>query len=128
LTGLDVIKLIVNLAENTPDFHTAAVISETISKIVPRIYYDIGSMIADAQLDENRIKKSETVSRNPIFMWRCTGKNLNSRINLIYRCYDCTSYKNICNIGKYNRYREKDRLFIIIASNSKKYLSQQPNA
>jgi hypothetical protein len=51
LTGLDVIKLIVNLAENTSDFHTAAVISETISKIVPGIYYDIGSMIADAQLE-----------------------------------------------------------------------------
>ncbi len=57
LSGLDVIVLIVNLAENTPDFHAAAVISEAISKIVPGIYCDIGSMIADAQLDENRIKK-----------------------------------------------------------------------
>ena len=43
--------------ENTPDFHAAAVISEAISKIVPGIHCDIGSMIADAQLDENRIKK-----------------------------------------------------------------------
>jgi hypothetical protein len=76
---------VLSYLENTPDFHAAAVISEAISKIVPGIHCDIGSMIADAQLDENRIKKSETVSQNPIFMWTCICKNLNSRINLIYR-------------------------------------------
>jgi predicted ATP-grasp superfamily ATP-dependent carboligase len=44
------------LAKDMPDFHAAAVISEAISKLVPGIYCDIGSLIADAQLDENRIK------------------------------------------------------------------------
>jgi uncharacterized protein len=62
LTGLDVIVLIVNLAKDLPDFHAAAVISEAISKLVPGIYCDIGSLIADAQLDENRIKKYQKKS------------------------------------------------------------------
>ena len=45
-----------------PDFHAVAVISEAISKLVPGIYCDIGSLIADAQLDENRIKKYQKKS------------------------------------------------------------------
>jgi len=87
LTGLDVIVLIVNLAKNTQDFHAAAVISEAISKIVPGIYCDTGSMIADAQLDENRIKNiRNSQSKSDFHVDICTGKNLKSRINLIHRC------------------------------------------
>jgi uncharacterized protein len=56
LIDLDVIVLIVNLVKDMPDFHAAAVISEAISKLVPGIYCDIGSLMADAQLAENRIK------------------------------------------------------------------------
>jgi uncharacterized protein len=56
LTGLDVIVLIVNVVEDMPGFHAAAVISEAISKLVPGIYCDIGSLMSDAQLAENRIK------------------------------------------------------------------------
>src|SRR5919197_1657508 len=56
LTGLDVIVLIVNVVKDMPYFHAAAVISEAISKLVLGIYCDIGSLMADAQLAENRIK------------------------------------------------------------------------
>jgi uncharacterized protein len=56
LAGLDVIVLIVNVIKNMPDFHAAAVISEAISKLVPGIYCDIGSLMSNAQLAENRIK------------------------------------------------------------------------
>ena len=56
------IVLVVNLAKDMPDFHAVAVISEAISKLVPGIYCDIGSLIADAQLDENRIKKYQKKS------------------------------------------------------------------
>ncbi|MFL6401163.1 MAG: PAC2 family protein [Nitrososphaeraceae archaeon] len=56
LTGLDVIVLIVNVVKDTPDLHAAAVISKAISKLVPGIYCDIGSLMADAQVAENRIK------------------------------------------------------------------------
>ena len=64
LTGLDVIVLIVNVVKDTPDFHAAAVISKAISKLVPCIYCDIGSLMADAQVAENRIKISEKVNQN----------------------------------------------------------------
>ena len=73
LAGLDVIVLLVNLAKDMPDFHAAAIISEAISKLVPGIYCDIGSLIADAELDENRIKnirKSQSKSDFQVDMYR----------------------------------------------------------
>lgn len=73
LAGLDVIVLIVHLAKDMPDFHAAAVISEAISKLVPGIYCDIRSLIADAQLDENNIKnirKSQSKSDFQVDMYR----------------------------------------------------------
>jgi hypothetical protein len=58
---------------NTARFSGRSYYSEAISKIVPGIYCDIGSLIADAQLDENMIKnirKSQSKSDFQVDMHR----------------------------------------------------------
>ena len=56
LTNLDVIVFLVNALPNMPDFRAAAAVSEAVSKIVPTLSCDIGSLMVEAQLIETRMK------------------------------------------------------------------------
>jgi predicted ATP-grasp superfamily ATP-dependent carboligase len=57
LTNLDVIVFLVNVIPAIPDFRAAAAVSEAVSKIVPNLSCDIGSLMVEAQLIETRMKK-----------------------------------------------------------------------
>ncbi len=57
LTNLDVIVFLVNVIPDIPDFRAAAAVSEAVSKIVPNLSCDIGSLMVEAQLIETRMKK-----------------------------------------------------------------------
>lgn len=56
LTNLDVIVFLVKALPDIPDFRAAAAVSEAVSKIVPTLSCDIGSLIVEAQLIEARMK------------------------------------------------------------------------
>jgi uncharacterized protein len=56
LTNLDVIVFLVNVVPKVPDFRAAAVVSEAVSKIIPNLSCDIGALMVDAQIIENRMK------------------------------------------------------------------------
>jgi uncharacterized protein len=56
LTNLDVIVFLVNVLGDVPDFRAAAIVSESISRIVPNLSCDIDGLIVEAQIIENRIK------------------------------------------------------------------------
>jgi uncharacterized protein len=56
LTNLDVIVFLVNALPDIPDFRAAAAVSEAVSKIVPNLSCDIGSLMVEAQLIETRMK------------------------------------------------------------------------
>jgi uncharacterized protein len=56
LTNLDVIVFLVNVVPKVPDFRAAAVVSEAVSRIIPNLSYDIGALMVDAQIIENRMK------------------------------------------------------------------------
>lgn len=56
LTNLDVIVFLVNAVPDIPDFRAAAEVSEAVSKIVPSLSCDIGSLMIEAQLIETRMK------------------------------------------------------------------------
>lgn len=56
LTNLDVIVFLVNALPDIPDFRAAAAVSEAVSKIVPTLSCDIGSLMVEAQLIETRMK------------------------------------------------------------------------
>jgi len=56
LTNLDVIVFLVNVVPKVPDFRAAAVVSEAISRIIPNLSCDIGTLMVDAQIIENRMK------------------------------------------------------------------------
>jgi len=56
LTNLDVIVFLVNVLRDVPDFHAAAVVSEAVSRIVPNLSCDIGALMVEAQIIENRMK------------------------------------------------------------------------
>ena len=57
LTNLDVIVFLVNVLPNIPDFHAAAVVSEAVSRVVPNLSCDIGALMVEAQMIENRMIK-----------------------------------------------------------------------
>ena len=57
LTNLDVIVFLVNVLPNLPDFRAAAVVSEAVSRIVPNLSCDIGALMVEAQIIENRMIK-----------------------------------------------------------------------
>lgn len=57
LVGQDVIVLMVNTMADAPDFRAATLISNSITKLVPGLSCDIGALMVEAQLIENRIKK-----------------------------------------------------------------------
>ena len=56
LTNLDVIVFLVNALPDAPDFRAAAIVSEAVSKIIPNLSCDIGALMVEAQLIENRMK------------------------------------------------------------------------
>jgi uncharacterized protein len=56
LTNLDVIVFLVNVLPDVPDFRAAAVVSEAVSRIVPNLSCDIGALMVEAQIVENRMK------------------------------------------------------------------------
>ena len=56
LTNLDVIVFLVNVLRDVPDFRAAAVVSEAVSRIVPNLSCDIGALMVEAQIIENRMK------------------------------------------------------------------------
>ena len=56
LTNLDVIVFLVNVVPKVPDFRAAAVVSEAVSRIIPNLSCDIGTLMVDAQIIENRMK------------------------------------------------------------------------
>jgi uncharacterized protein len=57
LTNLDVIVFLVNVLPNIPDFRAAALVSEAVSRIVPNLSCDIGALMVEAQIIENRMIK-----------------------------------------------------------------------
>lgn len=63
LLGLDVIVLVVNTILDAPDFRAAAIISNAISKLVPGLSCDIGSLIVQAQVVENEVKQIRDVHK-----------------------------------------------------------------
>ena len=56
LIGLDVIVFIVNTIRDAPDFRAAALVSTAVSKLIPRVYCDIGALMVEAQVVEDRMK------------------------------------------------------------------------
>jgi predicted ATP-grasp superfamily ATP-dependent carboligase len=56
LRNLDVIVFLVNVLKDTPDFRAAAVLSEAVSRLVPNLSCDIGSLLVEAELVRNKIK------------------------------------------------------------------------
>jgi uncharacterized protein len=56
MTNLDVIVFLVNVLRDAPDFRAAAVVSEAVSRIVPNLSCDIGALMVEAQIIENRMK------------------------------------------------------------------------
>jgi uncharacterized protein len=56
LTNLDVIVFLVNVLRDVPDFRAAAVVAEAVSRIVPNLSCDIGALMVEAQIIENRMK------------------------------------------------------------------------
>jgi predicted ATP-grasp superfamily ATP-dependent carboligase len=45
------------VAKELPDFRAAAIISDAITKILPGAYCDIGTLMAEAKIIEENIKK-----------------------------------------------------------------------
>ena len=56
MTNLDVIVFLVNVIRDVPDFRAAAVVSEAVSRIVPKLSCDIGALMVEAQIIENKMK------------------------------------------------------------------------
>jgi uncharacterized protein len=56
MTNLDVIVFLVDVLRDAPDFRAAAVVSEAVSRIVPNLSCDIGALMVEAQIIENRMK------------------------------------------------------------------------
>jgi predicted ATP-grasp superfamily ATP-dependent carboligase len=52
-----VIVLVVIVIKELPDFRAAATISDAITKIVPGVYCDIGTLMIEAKIIEDNIKK-----------------------------------------------------------------------
>jgi uncharacterized protein len=56
LIGLDVIVFIVNTIRDAPDFRAAALVSTAVSKLIPSVYCDIGALMVEAQVVEDRMR------------------------------------------------------------------------
>lgn len=51
------IVLVVRVIKELPDFRAAATISDAITKIVPGVYCDIRTLVDEAKIIEENIKK-----------------------------------------------------------------------
>ena len=60
--GLDVIVLFVNTTTEA-DFEAAALVSKSISRLVPGVYCDISSLMGEAEGVENKIKEIRNYHR-----------------------------------------------------------------
>jgi len=56
LIGLDVIVFLVNTIRDAPDFRAAALVSTAVSKLIPSVYCDIGALMVEAQVVEDRMR------------------------------------------------------------------------
>lgn len=56
LLNFEVIVLVVKVIRGVPDFRAAAVISDAITKLVPGVYCNIGTLMDEAKAIENEIK------------------------------------------------------------------------
>jgi len=56
-TGVDVIVLIVNTMTDSPDFGAAALVVDSVIKLVPGLHCDIGALKAEAEGVENKIRQ-----------------------------------------------------------------------
>ncbi|MGI0045216.1 MAG: PAC2 family protein, partial [Nitrososphaeraceae archaeon] len=56
LLNFEVIVLVVKVIRGVPDFRAAAVISDAITKLVPGVYCNIGTLMDEAKTIENEIK------------------------------------------------------------------------
>jgi uncharacterized protein len=52
-----VIVLVVKVIREVPNFRAAVVISDAITKIVPGVYCDVGTLMVEAKTIEEDIKK-----------------------------------------------------------------------
>jgi uncharacterized protein len=68
LLNLDVIVFLVNALPDVPDFRAAAVVSEAVSKIIPNLSCDIGALMVEAQLIENRMKNVRDEDRRTSYI------------------------------------------------------------
>jgi predicted ATP-grasp superfamily ATP-dependent carboligase len=50
-------NLVIEVAKELPDFRAAAIISDAITKILPGAYCDIGTLMAEAKIIKENIKK-----------------------------------------------------------------------
>src|ERR687891_55917 len=57
LLNFEVIVLVVRVIKELPDFRAAAIISDAITKIVPGVHCDIGTLMGEAKIIEENIKK-----------------------------------------------------------------------
>jgi uncharacterized protein len=57
LLNFEVIVLVVRVIKELPDFRAAATISDAITKIVPGVYCDIRTLVDEAKIIEENIKK-----------------------------------------------------------------------
>jgi uncharacterized protein len=57
LLNFEVIVLAVRVIREVPDFRAAATVSDAITKIVPGVYCDIGTLMVEAKMIEEDIKK-----------------------------------------------------------------------
>jgi len=56
LIGLDVIVFLVNTIRDAPDYRAAALVSTAVSKLIPSVYCDIGALMVEAQVVEDRMR------------------------------------------------------------------------
>lgn len=56
LRNLDVIVFLVNALKDIPDFRAAAIVSQAVSRVIPNLSCDIGSLFIEAELIGNKIK------------------------------------------------------------------------
>ena len=57
LVSLEVIVFVVRVMQGVPDFRAAAIISNAITRLVPKDYCDIGTLMVEAETIEHNIKK-----------------------------------------------------------------------
>jgi len=57
IVGMDVIVLMAYTIIDVPDFRASALISNAVTKLVPGLHCDIGSLMVEAQVIENKMKQ-----------------------------------------------------------------------